>query len=146
MLLIWSNHQIKIWWLFFPILYFAIFFSFCFRNCVIASNVIVAFALWFSDNPPLSYELLIHKDSPVPKSEYYPVPAILVVQIAIAMSVFLQLSIRMYITFTVNDYGMNVNEIVSTRTVLLIAVTYLCATISLKLGWLGFTWVYFFFT
>ena len=97
----------------------------------------VAFVLWFSDNPPLSYELLIHKDSPVPKSEYYPVPAILVVQIAVALSVFLQLAIRMYITFTVNDYGMNANEIISTRTVLLMGVTYLYATISLKLGWLG---------
>ena len=116
----------------FPILHF-----FFFRNCVVASNVIVAFFLWFSDNPPLSYELLIHKDSPVPKSEYYPVPAILVVQIAIALSVFLQLAIRMYITFMMKDYGMNANEIISTRTVLLMGVTYLCATISLNFGWLG---------
>ena len=129
--------KLKIWGFF--------FFHFCWRHCVIASNVVVAFVLWFSDNPPLSYELLIHKDSPLPKSEYYPVPAILVVQISIALSVFLQLAIRMYITFTVNDYGMNANEIISTRTVLLMGVTYLCATISLKLGWLGLAWVVWFF-
>ena len=116
---------------------FCIFFFFCFRNCVIASNVIVAFVLWYSDNPPLSYELLIHKESPVPKSEYYPIPSILVVQIAIALSVIMQLAIRMYITFTINDHGMKTNEVISTRTVIVMGVTYLWATIFLKLGCLG---------